>query len=146
MQYIEHKCTVSDSWSKIELWWMLCCLLSFNKWRVDGSCQINYCPCILKGFVSFQDSKTHFPPRNNTCVRNDNSPWCIYMDKLKSHYYKFSLQTMTQEQGNSFLIKQSPKWKMISSKMMLQNCQHNCRLFLILGIFSTAWCNYQKHW
>jgi hypothetical protein len=32
----------------------------------------------------------------------------IFMDKLKSHDYKISLQTVTQKQGNSFLIKQSP--------------------------------------
>jgi len=67
-----------------------------------------------------------------------NSPWCIYMDKLKSHYYKFSLQTVTQKQGTCFLIKQSPKWKIISGKMMLQNCQHNFKLFLILwNIFNS---------
>lgn len=39
------------------------------------------------------------------------SPWYTVMDKLKSHYYKFSLQTVTQTKGISLLIKQSQNEK-----------------------------------
>jgi hypothetical protein len=68
---ILNKNALSLTQSKIKQWWKLCCLLSFKKWRVDGSCQLKYCPCILK--ILFY-SKTRFLWRNNACVRDNQQP------------------------------------------------------------------------
>jgi hypothetical protein len=65
-------------------------------------------------------------------LRDNQQPLVHLHGQAQNTLLQIQFTNSDPEKRKLFSIKKSPKRKMISGKMMLQNCQHNFKLFLIL--------------